>query len=857
MNWIIAWSLRNRFVVIVGSVCLAALGAYSLTRLNIDAFPDTTPVQVQINAVAPALSPEEIENQLTFPVEQAISGLKGLLELRSVSKFGLSQVVATFEDGTDIYFARQLILERLNSLELPEGLPRPEMGPVATGLGEVLHFIISGEPDRLMDLHTVHDWVVKPFLLPVSGVAEINAWGGYEKEYQILLDPARLLRHGLTFGEVLEAVRGTQRNAGGGNLVQSGDMVLVQGLGRVKSLDEIRAIVIRAERGVPIQVKDVAEVAIGHVTRRGAVTAGGKGETVLGLGFMLMGENSNEVTRRLKQRLDGVRPLLPPGVKVETVYDRTELVDHVIETVRRNLFEGGLLVVAVLFLFLGSLRAGLIVALAIPLSMLFAFSGMLRFGIAASLLSLGAIDFGLIVDSSLILVENAVRHIARGGAGPTGSGPTGSAITGQARLDAIREAAVEVRKPTLFGELILILVYLPILTLEGIEGKMFRPMALTVVFALVGSLIVSFTLMPVLASFFLPRKVEEREPALVRLSRWAYRPVLRAALRRRYLIVSFALLVLAAAAMFARGLGSEFLPTLSEGALAINIVRLPGTDLAESVRLNTLMERAVLEVFPDEVERVWSRIGSADVATDPMGVELSDLFVTFRPRESWKKAQTQDELAALIEKNLLEIPGQRLSFSQPIEMRMEEMVSGVRADVAVKLFGDDLKVLESTAAEIATVLRAVPGCTDMNPEPITGQPVLQIRPLPGEIARYGIRIGDMMDLIEAIGGKPIGEMIEGAMRFPLAARLPERYRSDPESVGRIPVTAPGGEVIRLSRIAAIELVDGPSTITREWGQRRIAITCNVRGRDLGSFIDKARERVAAAMKMPPRRYHME
>ena len=508
LNWVIDASLRHRALVILGTLVLMAAGGLALSQLDIDAFPDTTPVQIQINTVAPALSPEEIERQITFPVEQAISGLPGLQDLRSISKFGLSQVVVIFEDGIDIYFARQLINERLSTVELPAGIGRPQMGPVSTGLGEVFHYVLTYEGvdftkvsreervRRVTELRTIHDWVVKPQLRSVPGVAEVNSWGGYEKQYQIRLDPDRLIKHGLTFEEVAQAARQNNQNVGGGTITAGSQMLLVHGQGRTVNLEQIENIVVTSRDGVPIRIRDVADVQIGHEIRRGAVTANGRGEAVLGLGFMLMGENSHKVTWALKNKVEEIKKTLPPGVTIQTVYDRTELVDHVIETVQKNLFEGGLLVVAVLFIFLGNLRAGLIVALAIPLSMLFAFTGMWRFGIAASLLSLGAIDFGLVVDSSVVMVENCVRHLA-------------DAPRGRSRLEIIREAAVEVRKPTMFGELIIMIVYLPILTLEGVEGKMFRPMALTVIMALAGSMVLSLTLMPVLASLVLPRQMEE------------------------------------------------------------------------------------------------------------------------------------------------------------------------------------------------------------------------------------------------------------------------------------------------------------------------------------------------------------
>jgi cobalt-zinc-cadmium resistance protein CzcA len=862
LNWIIAFSLRHRFLVILGVAAFAGVGVLALRHLDIDAFPDTTPVQVQINVTAPSLNPAEVEQQITFPIEQVLGGLPRLQQLRSISKFGLSQVVVTFADGTDVYFARQVVNERLTTVELPPGIDRPRMGPVSTGLGEVFHYIVTARgcdlstlpekerTQKLRELRTLHDWVIKPKLRTVKGVAEVNSWGGCEKQYQIRLDPERLLKHGLTFDEVVAAVEKNNKNVGGGNIRQNSQMLLVHGIGRTTNAEQVRNIQITARDGVPVRVRDVAEVEIGHEVRRGAVTADGRGEAVLGLGFMLLGENSHAVTRDLKKKLAEIQETLPPDVEIQTVYDRTELVEHVIDTVRQNLFEGGLLVIAVLFAFLGNLRAAAIVALAIPLSMLFAFSGMLRFGIAASLLSLGAIDFGLVVDSSVVLAENCVRHIAQGDA------------QRHRVIDIVREAALEVRKPTLFGELIIMIVYLPILTLEGVEGKLFRPMALTVIFALAGSLLLSLTLMPVLASLFLPKRIEERPPLLMRLAHRLHNPILRLCMEHRFAVVVLALCVLVVAfGMIAPHLGSEFVPKLSEGAIAAGVVRLAGTDLEESIRFNTRMEQAILRAFPDEVQHVWSRIGTAEIATDPMGVELTDLFLTLKPRARWKKACTQAELTALLEKELRDMPGQRIAFSQPIEMRMNEMTSGVRSDLGVKLFGDDFAVLVSKAAEVEQVLRSIDGAADVSVEQVTGQPVLQIQVKQDEIARYGIPARAVLDLVEAIGGKRLGEVVEGQLRFPLVVRLPRRVGSvsdgGPEALGAIQIATPAGERIPLERVASIQLAEGPSTITREWGQRRITITANVRSRDLGSFVAEARQKVAARVALPPGRYHLE
>ena len=851
-------SLHHRFAVLLGVVVLFASGVFALNQLDVDAFPDTTPVMVQVNTTAPALSPEEIERQITYPIEQSLSGLPSLQNIRSVSKYGFSQVVVTFEDGTDIYFARQVVGERLATVELPQEVSRPKMGPVATGLGEVFHYVLTypgidfsklPESERmrmLTDLRTTHDWVVKPQLRTVAGTAEINSWGGYEKQFQVRIDPAGLVSRGLTFTEVIDALQMNNRNVGGGNVDRMGEMLLVQGLGRTTNIPEIENIVIKAVDGVPVRVRDIADVQIGHEIRRGAVTADGNGEAVMGLGFMLMGENTHQYTDALKVKVEQIRTNLPTGMALVTMYDRTELVDSVIDTVRKNLFEGGLLVVAVLFLFLGNLRAGLIVAMAIPLSMLFAFTGMWRFGIAASLLSLGAIDFGLVVDSSVVMVENCVRHLSE--ANPLN----------RSRLERIRDAAVEVRGPTMFGELIIMIVYLPILTLEGIEGKMFRPMALTVIFALAGSMLLSMTLMPVLASLLLPKKMSHREPLLVRILKRIYRPVLHFTMHQRVAVIGFALGVLVVAfGMIAPNLGTEFMPQLSEGAVAINVVRLAGTPLDESTRFNSQMERALLEAFPDEVAHVWSRIGSAEIATDPMGLELTDVFVTLRPRKQWTQASTQSQLTALFEQALRELPGQRLAYTQPIKLRLDELGTGSRSDIAVKLYGDDLDTLAAKAAEIERVLMQVPGSADVGATQMTGQPMLQVKIKQDEIARYGIPASSVLDLVEAVGNRAVGDVFQGQLRFPITVRLPDEYRDDPEKIASIPVTTPRGEQIPLSRLADVQFTTGPSQIAREWAQRRVTVSVNVRGRDVGSFVAEARQKIAEQVNLPSARYYVE
>ncbi len=831
LNRLIDLSLRYRGIVFLASAILVVAGLVSFRHLPFDAYPDTTPVQVAVNTVAPALSPLEVERQITFPLEQAIGGLPGLVEVRSVSKFGFAQITAIFDDGTDVYLARQVVSERIQAVELPEGVGRPSLGPVSTGLGEVFQYLVESDELSAQELRTLHHWVVRPQMLQVPGVAEINTWGGYEKQFHVVFAPDLLIKFSLTLDDVAEALRRNNANVGGGVLDRGGEAQMVQGVGLARGVADLERIVIAAWDGVPIRVRDVARVEEGHEVRRGAVTAEGRGEAVLGLGFMLMGENSRELTARLEERLRDVQASLPEGVRLEPVYSRTALVDQVLRTVRDNLLEGALLVIAVLFVFLGNLRAGVIVALAIPLSMLFAFNAMLRFGIAGSLMSLGAIDFGLVVDSSVIMVENAARRVAED-------------TSGRSVREVVRDAAVEVRRPTLFGELIIAIVYLPILALEGVEGKLFQPMAATVIFALAGSMILSFTLMPALASLALKRRKGHRDNLLVRGLQRAYRPVLGWVLAQRVLVLGLAALVLAGAGLLATRLGSEFVPRLREQAIVINTVRLAGVSLDESVRYGTQIERLLLEEFPDEIAHVWTRTGTAEVATDPMGLEVSDVFLTLTPRDHWRRAETQDALMQAMSEILEDMPGMRAIFTQPIEMRMNEMIAGIRADVGIKLFGDDFDVLRDRADEIQRAVMMVPGAEDVTVEQVTGQPILRIEVDRDAVARFGIAADEVLGLVESLGTRRVGEIVEGQARFDLVLRLGDRYRDDPRQLERLLVTAPDGQRVPLSQLADIAVVEGPSTINREWARRRITVQANVRDRDVGSFVADVRRAIA-------------
>ncbi len=837
LNALIGFTLRNRFVVLLLTTVLVVLGLRAAVRLPLDAYPDFAPVQLQINTVAPELSAEQIERLITFPVEYGIGGLKGLENLRSTSKFGMSQVIATFEDGTDIYFARQQVAERLAEVRLPVGVERPSLGPVATALGEIYHFVVAGEGHSLTELRTLQDWVIRPRLRHVPGVAEVNAWGGLAKQFEVRADPDRLAEHGLTLDELMTALQENNQDVGGGYVARAGELSLVQGLGRARNVEEVAKIVIKAQNGVPIRVRDVAEVGIGHMIRRGGVTADGRGEVVLGIAYMRTGENTRDVTRGLDRAMDDVRKALPPGVRIDVVLRRSDLVDHVLRTVQRNLFEGAVLVIAVLFAFLGSLRAGLIVASAIPLSLLCAITMMERVGISGSLMSLGAIDFGLIVDSSVVMVENCVRHLAHD-------------RSGRSRLAIVRDAAVEVRKPTMFGELIIMIVYLPILTLQGVEGKLFRPMALTVVFALAGSIVLSLTLMPVLASLGLPRRATDQPTPVDRLAHWLFQPLLRLGLRfPRSTLVLIGLATVATAILGLR-LGSEFIPRLSEGTIVITTIRPAGVSLDEATDFTTRFERLLKSKFPDELDRIWSPVGTPEVAIDQMGFQVTDVYISLKPREGWTRARTQAELVAALAEVTDRLPGMKAVYSQPIEFRANETIAGIPTDLGIKLFGDDLDVLKQKADEVARVVATVTGAADVNVEQVTGLPVLEVEVDRDAVSRHGVPVRQVLDAVRAVGGIPVGEIIEPGRRFPLAVRLPESYRSNPRALEKILIPTASGGRLPLTQLARLRETTGPATVDREWGLRRIIIEANVRGRDIGSFVAEARRRIDERVRLP-------
>jgi cobalt-zinc-cadmium resistance protein CzcA len=873
---LLSFSVHHRWLVVALTVAVGAVGVYNFQRLPIDAVPDITNVQVQINTPVKALSPVEVERRITFPIEWAMGGIPKVEQVRSLSRYGLSQVTVIFEDGSDIYWARQLVGERLSAAKesLPPGLAEPQIGPIATGLGEIYMWTVEAAPDarrpdgkpyELTDLRTIQDWIVRPQIRTVQGVTEVNSIGGYERLYQVSPDPAKLVGYGLSFRDVFDALAANNANAGGGYIEHKGEQYLIRATGLVRDEEDIRGILLGQHDGVPIRIQDVAEVGIGRELRTGAATDNGR-EVVIGTAIMLVGGNSRAVSQRVDERMKTVNKSLPEGVTAKTVYDRTYLVDATLSTVTRSLLEGAALVIVVLFLLLGNLRAALIASLAIPFSMLIAVSGMVQGEVSGNLMSLGAIDFGLIVDGSVIIVENCVRRFAEE------QHRLGRLLTKEERINLAYEASQEVRKATIFGEIIIAIVYLPILTLTGIEGKMFRPMAQTVILALAGATILSMTFIPALVALMLTGKVSEKENFLFRHAKRFYERALGWALHHRPTVVVGAAILLALSGLVATRLGSEFAPKLSEGALAIQPARIPSISLTTSLELQMQLERALMERFPDEIDRVFARTGTAEVATDPMGPNVSDTYVMLKPRGGWTKAKTQEELAGAIEEVVKELPGQNYEFSQPIELRFNELISGVRSDVAVKVFGDDLGVMLENANKISAVLGKTPGAADVKVEQVTGLPVLTIDIDRRAIARYGLNVADVHAIVEAaVGGVSAGEVFEGDKRFDLVLRLPDAIRRDVDALEGLPIPLPeradtpnassrtspaadrparGAGFVPLGAVARIALEEGPNQVSRENGKRRVVVQCNVRGRDLGGFVAEAEQRIDAEIKLP-------
>ena len=853
---LIDFSLDHRLVVLSFWALLIAWGIHSALSLPIDAVPDITTVQVQVLTDSPGLAPEEVEQFVTFPVETALSGLPRRQEIRSLTKFGLSVVTVVFEEGVDIYWARQQVSERLAEAReaIPEGYGEPKLAPITTGLGEIYHFEVVGAPRcpaggpdtsdcwSLMELRSILDWIISPQLRTVPGVVEVNAFGGEVKTYQATVDPERLVAHGLGVGDVVRAIRANNLNAGGGYVPFGSEQYVVRGEGLLGSLADLGRIVVASREGTPVYLRDLAELELAPLLRQGAVTRDGEREAVAGIVLMLLGENSRTVARRVEARVAEIAKTLPEGVSIDTYYDRSDLVGRTLRTVATNLAEGALLVVVVLLLLIGSLRAGLLVAAVIPLSMLVAFSAMRWSGVSGNLMSLGAIDFGLIVDGAVVVVDSIMRKL-REGRGEKGA----------AALETVRSAVHQVARPVLFGVTIIILVYVPILALRGVEGKMFRPMALTVGFALAASLLCALTLVPVLASWLLPG-ARFTEPPLYRLAKRLYLPLLGKALARGKVTMVVAAVVFVASLALVPFLGAEFIPTLDEGAIAMHIQRLPSISLEASNDVSLIAEKTILETFPEEVETVVSRTGRPEVALDPMGVEIGDTFLMLHPRDRWRFDSKVDLVEAIHDELEAQVPGAKFAFTQPIELRFAELIAGVRSDVAVHLYGTDLERLGRKAEEIAAVLRSVPGAADVAAEQIQGLPRLRVRIDREAIARYGLSVADVFQVLDAVGGIQVGTLLEGAMRFPVQVRFPERMRLDPRRLGDLRVAAPAaGGVVRmipLDQLATLEVTEGPAQINRQHVSRRIGVEANVRGRDLASFVAEARREVEERVELP-------
>ncbi len=849
INKIIDASLDNRFVVLLLVVLLLAVGVGSMLQLPVDAVPDLTNVQVQVLTTSPSLSPVEMEQFITFPVETAMSGIPKVQDIRSVTRFGLSNVTVVFEEGTDIYWARQLVNERLTEAraQIPPGLGTPTMGPIATGMGEIYQFEVRSKPGydhSLQDLRTILDWQVAFQLRSVPGVIEVNSFGGELKTYEVQIDPTALLNYKISLSRVFDALRRNNANAGGGYIVHHEEQQLIRGEGLVQSLDDIADIVLDSrEDGTPVRVGDVAEVQFAPLLRQGYVTRDGRGEAVVGIVMMLIGENSRVVVDRVKAKVAEIEKSLPEGVYLDTFYDRTDLVRRAIATVTENISGGAILVVIMLFLLVGDVRAGLIVAAAIPLSAMITFISMNYFGVSANLMSLGALDFGIIVDGAVVMVENAIRHV--------GDAKRRNPDLKQAGLDVFREAGHEVGRPILFAGAIVIIVFLPILSLRGVEGKMFGPMAFSFMSALAGALVLALTVMPVLASLFLARKFSQKDSFLIRWSKRGYEPLLTFAIRRPLPVVFTAVGAFAVGILMAMSFGAEFVPKLDEGDMAVQAIRLPSVSLERSVEITTAIEKILLEKFPDEVKSVISKTGRPEIATDPMGVEMSDIFVMLKPHKEWSYSDKNELIAAM--KEVLEgnIPSNNFSFTQPIELRVQELIAGVRSDIGISLYGDDLEKLKELGDEIAAVVGKVPGAADVQAEQTAGLPYIQMIVRRDQIARYGINTGDVLDAISVIGGKEVGQIFEGQRRFPLQVRLGPKWRKNVETLKRIKISDPSGRHIPLEQLVEIRVGPGVAQISRNQIRRRFVVQVNVRGRDLAGFVGDAKKAVAEQIELPP------
>jgi cobalt-zinc-cadmium resistance protein CzcA len=841
---LLRFAITRRWLVVFFTLIIAAAGVWSYQRLPIDAVPDITNVQVQINTQAAGYSPLEVEQRITYAVETAISGLPRIEYTRSLSRYGLSQVTVVFADGTDIYFARNLINERLQQArgQLPQGI-EPSMGPIATGLGEIFVYSVRGQQHDATDLRTIQDWVIRPQLRQVPNVTEVNTIGGFEKEFHVTPDPARLLAFGLTFDDIVTALQKNNASVGAGYIERNGEQYLIRSPGQIADIPGIEQTIVAHRDSVPVTVRDVADVAIGKQLRTGAATRDGE-ETVLGTAVMLVGANSRTVSKAVAAKLAEINKTLPPGVTAEPVYDRTTLVEKTIATVQKNLLEGALLVVAVLLLMLGNVRAALLTALVIPLSMLMLVIGMVESRVSANLMSLGALDFGLIVDGAVIIVENCILRLAQQ------QHREGRLLTLDERLRAVYAATREVFTPSLVSVLVVILVNLPILGLTGVEGKMFRPMALAVIIALLSALVLSLTFVPAAVALTLTGKISEQENVVVRGARRLYEPVLEAALRWRVAVTAAAAVLVVACGLMASRMGSEFIPSLDEGDLAVQALRIPGTSLTQSLEMQFQLERA-LKAVP-EVTTSFARIGTAEVATDPMPPSISDGFVMLKDRKEWPdRSKSKDEVVADIERRLAAVPGNAFEISQPIQLRFNELISGVRSDLGIKVFGDDLDQLVQAGNAIARVLSSIPGAQDVKVEQVEGLPVLSVEPNRSSLYRYGLNVADVQDVLAAAaGGEEAGQLFEGDKRFAVVVRLPEPLRTDPAALERLPVPLASGGYVPLGEVATLRLAPGPNQISRENGKRRLVVSANVRGRDLGGFVSLAREQIAEKVRLP-------
>ena len=848
LNRIFDFALRHRFLILVFAGLIIVSGVYSMTILPIDAVPDVTPNQVQILTNAPGLGPVEVEKFITFPVETAMSGLPGIELIRSVSRFGLSAVTIYFEEGMDIYFCRRLVMERLPQAReaIPAGLGTPEMGPISTGLGEIYQFEVKGEGYSLMDLRTILEWDIAFQLRSVPGVIEVNTYGGELQTYEVQLDASKLVSYDLAIGQIFEALEQNNANAGGAYIEQAQEQYLIRGEGLVHTLKDIENIVVTTRKdGTPIYIRNLGKAQFAPMVRQGAVTRDGKGEAVTGIVMLLIGENGRVVVNRVKEKLEQIQKSLPEGVIIDPYYDRTDLVRKTIHTVATNLTEGAILVIAVLLLLLGNLRGGLIVAVAIPLSMLVAFTGMVSARISGNLMSLGAIDFGLIVDGSVVMIENIVRHISE----RQKQRQQSSRMTTAELHSVIQESGREVLRPIFFAVGIIIMVYLPILTLQGIEGKMFTPMAFTVIFALVASLVLAFTLTPVLASLFLRKGVKEEETWLIKHIKGIYRPVLARTMRHPVITGGIAAALFAGSLGVASFMGAEFIPKLDEGSIALQAWRLPSVSLEESVRNTTRIER-VLKQFP-EVTSVISRTGRPEIATDPMGVEISDIYVLLKPDHEWRTAETKDGLIQAYDAALKKaVPGTKFSYSQPIELRVQELIAGVRSDIAINIFGEDMEQLKTIGDQVVQLVSRVPGAADTKAEQVAGLPYFRVIINRDAIARYGINASQVLDTVRAMGGRPVGQVVKGNRRFFIQVRFRPEDRENFERIRDIKVADPRGRLIPISQLAEVRVETGLAQISRENIRRRLAVETNVRGRDLATFVAEAQKTVDQEVALP-------